>query len=141
MLVFGGVRNNPSRPRFNILYGSPNPQASLVCRQSFSFNVAWLLRIARKTCPTKLHSSNGGEYFKFLKRHQNWSGNFSDAELWTSLICSFFQLDEVFDPRLMYTMTALRFSQDGNAALFALQDTAFTIQHCSMAYGKYKCKA
>jgi len=69
---------------FNILYGSPNPQASLVCRQSFSFNV--------------------------------------------------------FDPRLMYTMTALRFSQDGNAALFALQDTAFTIQHCSMAYGKYKCK-
>jgi len=69
---------------FNILYGSPNPQASLVCLQSFSFNV--------------------------------------------------------FDPRLMYTMTALRFSQDGNAALFSLQDTAFTIQHCSMAYGKYKCK-
>lgn len=70
---------------FNILEGSANSQASLVCRQPFSFNV--------------------------------------------------------FDPRLMYTMTALRFSQDGDAALFSLQDMAFNADHCSMAYGKYKCKA
>ena len=40
----------------------------------------------------------------------------------------------------MYTMTALRFSQDGDAALFSLQDMAFNADHCSMAYGKYKCK-
>ena len=50
-------------------------------------------------------------------------------------------LFEVFDPRLMYTMTALRFSQDGDAALFSLQDMAFNADHCSMAYGQYKCKA
>ena len=40
----------------------------------------------------------------------------------------------------MYTMTALRFSQDGDAALFSLQDMAFNADHCSMAYGTYKCK-
>eukprot|EP00435_Cladocopium_sp_Y103_P052723 s418_g16.t1 len=50
------------------------------------------------------------------------------------------QASLVFDPRLMYTMTALRFSQDGDAALFSLQDMAFNADHCSMAYGKYKCK-
>ena len=80
----------------------------------------------------------------FTKWHQNWSGNqrcrIEDKHLELCYTHSW-ALGQVFDPRLMYTMTALRFSQDGNAALFSLQDTAFTIQHCSMAYGKYKCKA
>lgn len=50
-------------------------------------------------------------------------------------------MDQVLDPRLMYTMTALRFSQDGNEALFSVQDIAFNPERgCSMAYGKYKCK-
>lgn len=48
---------------------------------------------------------------------------------------------QVLDPRLMYTMTALRFSQDGNEALFSVQDIAFNPERgCSMAYGRYKCK-
>lgn len=47
----------------------------------------------------------------------------------------------MLDPRLLYTMSLLRFSQDGEAALFSLQDSAFTTMDCEMAYGTYNCKA
>ncbi|CAK9088274.1 Uncharacterized protein SCF082_LOCUS41680 [Durusdinium trenchii] len=73
------------RMTFNILYGTPHPKASLVCRQPFSF--------------------------------------------------------DVLDHRLMYSMTVLRFAQDGDAALFSIADTTFSPSDCEMAYGKSNCKA
>ncbi|CAJ1358674.1 unnamed protein product [Effrenium voratum] len=46
----------------------------------------------------------------------------------------------VVDPRLTYTLSTLRFSQDGNAVLFSIMDSEALGQECDMAYGRQWCK-
>ena len=164
-VMYGGHSNSMHHPygcyqdfetkelHFNSENGAVNKDAGVVCQQRFSFSVTRPSR-SPEVPPFLAGAQQGitqsfgnGRKDSLKGNHRGWCTWVipSSAENQQVLFCSdilsaLADPSEVVDPRLTYTLSTLRFSQDGNAVLFSIMDSEALGQECDMAYGRQWCK-